>query len=42
MQILALCPPAAHDTVARALGQARYALALRGISMRADVRGFAR
>jgi hypothetical protein len=42
MQIVALCPPAAREMVAQALGQARYALALRGISLHADVRGFER
>jgi hypothetical protein len=41
-QIVALCPPGARDVVARALREARYALALRGLSIQADVRGFAR
>ena len=40
-QLVALCPAAARDVVARALAQARYALALRGITIAADVRGFA-
>ena len=39
-QIIALCPPAAQQIVAQALSQARYALALRGISIGAHVRGF--
>lgn len=42
MQIVALCPPAAREIVAQALAQARYTLALRGIALQADVRGFAR
>ncbi len=41
-QIVALCPPAAREIVAHALSQARYALALRGIAIRAEVRGFVR
>ncbi|MFN2528461.1 MAG: hypothetical protein ABR584_07060 [Candidatus Baltobacteraceae bacterium] len=41
-QIVALCPPSAREVVARALSQARYALSLRGLSVQAEVRGFAR
>lgn len=41
-QIVALCPPSAGRVVAVALQQARYALALRGISLATEVRGFAR
>ena len=41
-QLVALCPPAAREAVARALSEARYALALRGLSIESDVRGFAR
>ena len=41
MQIVALCPPAAREVVARALSQARYALSLRGLQLQADIRGFA-
>lgn len=41
-RIVALCPPEARDLVARALSQARYALALRGMSVQSDIRGFAR
>ncbi|GAC1653644.1 MAG: hypothetical protein NVS9B12_03780 [Vulcanimicrobiaceae bacterium] len=40
-QIIALCAPAARDAVAQALTQARYALALRGIVVDAEIRGFA-
>ncbi|MDP9016729.1 MAG: hypothetical protein M3N19_00220, partial [Candidatus Eremiobacteraeota bacterium] len=39
-QIVALCPPSAREVVAAALSQARYALALRGISIQTDIRGF--
>ena len=41
-QLVALCPPSAREMVARALSEARYALAFRGLSVEADVRGFAR
>lgn len=41
-QIVALCPPAAREIVARALSQARYALSLRGLSVQARVGGLAR
>jgi len=40
-QIVALCSEAARETVARALAQVRYTLALRGIAVDADVRGVA-
>lgn len=42
VQLIALCPPAARAAVAQALADARYALALRGIALGADVRGIAR
>lgn len=40
--LVALCAPAARACVARALADARYALALRGIMLGTDVRGFVR
>ena len=36
-RLVAVCPPAARDRVARALEEARYALAVRGIALRIDV-----
>ena len=38
VKLVALCPPKARDQVAAALGQARYALALRGIELDAQTR----
>lgn len=40
--LVALCAPAARASVARALADARYALAMRGILLGTDVRGFVR
>ena len=37
VRIVAVCPPAVAARVARALDEARYALAARGIALRADV-----
>jgi hypothetical protein len=37
LRLVALCSPAAREAVARALSEARYALALRGITLRAQL-----
>jgi hypothetical protein len=39
MQLVAVCVPSARERVARALDEARYALAARGIVLDVDVRG---
>lgn len=41
VQLIAICPPKARARVAAALAQARYALALRGIDLEADMRAAA-
>jgi hypothetical protein len=38
LRLIALCPPAARERVVRALDQARYALAARGVALLTDVR----
>lgn len=37
-ELIAICPPRLHAIVARALTQARYALAARGIALHAQIR----
>jgi hypothetical protein len=41
LKLVAICPPKARAAVAAALAQARYALALRGIDLNAEMRGAA-
>jgi hypothetical protein len=38
VRLIAVCPPAVRATVARALDEARYALAQRGITLHAETR----